>query len=193
MVIPKTDYIDTISAVNLITGGRLYDVTDPSGPCENLPGRSEVPYTLISRPSLNPPISLAEERSIDLTPPFCIAVTATLPSSDLEYLFNAMADPFSTESVASLEASSDTVRFTLGDSEMSFGPPNSGAAFTTGTGDYVHLQLCLDDSGLTFYTNCGDPQPVGFTSDQNIVTSLVTFLQNGTLNGAGSFTVSLVA
>lgn len=164
-------------------------MTDPSGPCENLPGRSEVPYRLTPRPNTNPPVSLSEERFVDFTPPFCIGFTVTLPSSDLEYLFNAMIDPFdASTSVASLQVSSDSIQFSLGTSEASFGPPNNAVSFAE-DGDYVHLQLCVTETGADLYTNCGDAEMSAFFSEERLTGTIVTFLQNSSLDGGGSFSV----
>lgn len=185
------DFIDIISRINQRTGeGFEFGVIGSSGPCENQLGRDETEFQLSPRPNENPPISIPEERVLEFAPPFCLAFTVSLPSDEEEYLLHAMDPPFIGETVASLQVSSASIRFMLGSSEVTFGPPNGMVSFVTGDHGFAHLQLCVSDTGLaSFYTDCGDVQLEKFTSDQHIGGSLLTLLQNATVNGGGSFSV----
>ena len=191
IMLSSTDFIDIISRINLRTGeGFEFGVIRPSGPCENQLRRQETNFQLSPRPNENPPISIPEERVLDFTPPFCLAFTVTLPSREEEYLLHAMDPPFVGKTVASLQVSSAVIRFVLGSSEATFGPPNDKESFVASDHEFIHLQVCVSDTGqASLHTNCGDVQQVKFISDQYIGGSLLTLLQNATVNGGGSFSV----
>ena len=191
----STDYIElSIGLRNEVTGLHEFDVLTPSGPCENMPGRYELPYRLTPRiPSNdNPPILLPASRSaaLNLEPPYCIAFTTTLPSRGLGTLFAAMDPAFIGPIVTSLRIRSNVVKFTSGGQEVSFFPPDGAASFVQSPNEYIHLQLCVTDNQAQLYINC-DPQPLteSFSSEQRLDTALMTFFQNDTLNGGDFFSV----
>ena len=186
----STDYIElSIGLRNEATGLHEFDVLTPSGPCENMPGRAEVPYRLTPRiPSNdNPPILLPASR---MEPPYCIAFTTTLPSRELGTLFAAMDPAFIGPIVTSLRISSNVVKFVSGGEEVSFFPPDGAASFVQSPIEYIHLQLCVTDNQAELYINC-DPQPLmeSFSSEQRLDNALMTFFDNDTVNGGDVFSV----
>ena len=184
------DYIETaIGRRSMITGLFEFDVLTPSGPCENIQFRSELPYRLTPRnpANTNPPILLAGNRNpaLNFQPPYCIAFTASLPSENLGTLFVATELRFHVPAAVSLRVSASRIEFESGGQSVTFNPPGGAASFVESNGGYVHLQLCVTTSNQAqLYTDCGDqPLTKNFTSSQQLNNTIIIFFQNETTGG----------
>ena len=166
---------------------------EPVGaPCENTPGRSETVISLSATDNANPPVSLASERTVDFSEPFCIGLTASIEPGQTEpgFVFNIMDTLFG-ESIGFLSIDLSGITFSLGEARADFLPVTGMFGADP---EYHHLQICVADGAATLYTNCTDPQTESFETTTTIGggATLITFFQNSSFTEDNRFTVPII-
>lgn len=171
----------------------MFDVSVVSSTCELNPGRTDRALRLQDADSANTPVSIAARLTNFNRFPYCLAFTVTIEDNDPRYLMNVVDPLTGGGSMVSLIVSNTGVDFTVGSRTVTFDPPTGSPTFTGGTDEVVHLQICVNSTGLsTFYVNC---EETGTSTEAfeavDTSNSVIFFLNNATREGISSsvFTV----
>lgn len=187
-----SDYITNPIARVTESSDLEFEVQRQDGPCPGEPRRNENAYRRTPGSlGINTPF-LQLDPTLNFQPPYCLAFTTTLPSTELGTILAVMSPVPDSPSVISLQASSNEIVFQVFGEEARFTPPGGAASFVQ-AGDYVHLQICVNTIQAELYINCESQpliRPLQAPAQELDANNIIVFFQNTTLFGeVGDFFV----